>query len=370
MTFIGLIVKNLLRQRVRSVLTLTGIAIAITTVVALGAVTAGMRATADAFVQSGGADFMVAQEGAADLSFSTLPESVVDELAAVDGVADARGAFLHITTAGDNPFFFLAGVEPDSIDSELTIVRGTSLTGESPDDLLLGQTAASDLGVDVGAAVTISERTFTLVGVYSSDVLWEDGGGFAPLPTVQEIAGRPDSVTIAYVTIDDGTDPDRVADAIKASVDGVVVITGADDYSQVDQGFVLLDGATIAISILAVLIGGIGVMNTMIMSVFERTREIGVLRAVGWSGRRVLRMVLTESLVLTVAAAIVGSLVGIGVSRLVTLVPAVGGFLEPAYAVATFVTAFVIAVLVGLVGAIYPAVRAARLTPMEALRYE
>ena len=77
MTFLGLIVKSLMRQRVRSVLTLTGIAIAITTVVALGVITAGMRATADAFVQAGTADFMAAQEGAADLSFSTLPESVV-----------------------------------------------------------------------------------------------------------------------------------------------------------------------------------------------------------------------------------------------------------------------------------------------------
>ena len=370
MTFLGLIVKNLMRQRVRSILTLTGIAIAITTVVALGVITAGMRATADAFVQAGTADFMAAQDGAADLSFSTLPESVVGEVAAVEGVAQARGAFMFITTAGSNPFFFLGGAEPEIIAGEVDLVAGESLTGEDPDEILLGSASADDLGVGVGDDVTISDHTFTVVGIYESDVLWEDGGGFAPLETVQQVAGKPDTVSVVYVTVDEGADPAAVGDAIVEEVPSVVVITGADDYSQVDQGFVLLDAATTAISLLAVLIGGIGVMNTMIMSVFERTREIGVLRAVGWSSSRVLRMIVFESLVLTIAAAFLGCLLGVAASQLVTLSPSVSGLLQPTYTVDTFVLAVVVAVVVGLLGALYPAIRAARLTPMEALRYE
>ncbi len=369
MTFLGLIVKNLLRQRVRSVLTLTGIAIAITTVVALGAITNGMKATANAFVQSGSADFMVAQEGAADLSFSTLPEEVVGQVAAVDGVAQARGAFMYITTAGSNPFFFLGGVSPDVLAGEIDVVRGTSLTG-APDEIVLGSKAAADLGVDVGGTTDIGDREFLVVGVYASDVLWEDGGGFAPLPAVQELAGKPGTVSIVYVAADDGADPSAIADAVRAQVEGVVTIANADEYSQVDQGFVLLDAATLAISLLAVLIGGIGVMNTMIMSVFERTREIGVLRAVGWSGRRVLRMIVLESLVLTLAAGLVGCLLGVAMSRLVATVPAIESFLQPTYVLSTFVLAVGIALVVGLLGALYPAIRAARLTPMEALRYE
>jgi putative ABC transport system permease protein len=369
-TFLGLIVKNLLRQRVRSILTIVGIAIAIVTVVALGVITTGMKATASAFVTSGSADFMVAQKGAADLSFSTLPESTVDEVRSVDGVAQARGSYMFITKAGSNPFFFLGGVEPDTIATEVDLIEGSSLTGTDPDEILLGSRGASDLGVTIGDAVTVSDHTFHVVGIYRSDVLWEDSGGFAPLETIQEVAGKPDTVTIAYVTVSPGADKSAVADEVTAQVPGVVTISSANDYSQVDQGFVLLDAATVAISLLAVLIGGIGVMNTMIMSVFERTREIGVLRAVGWSGQRVLRMIVLESLVLTIVAAAIGCLVGVAVSNLVILAPAVKDFIQPAYAGGTFVLAFIIAVIVGLLGALYPAIRAARLTPMEALRYE
>ena len=372
MSFIGLILKNLLRQKVRAVLTLVGITLGITTVVALGVITAGLKGTAGAFVQSGGADFMVAQEGAADLTFSTVPEERLVDIAAVPGVAEVRGAFLHVTTAGSNPFFFLIGVEHDSLVSHPpSLVDGRLLGEDSPaTEIVIGETAAKDLDVAVGSDVEISDHVFTVVGVYRSEVVWENSGGYAPLDTVQDVAARDDVVTIAYVHTEPGADPRAVAERVESDVAGVVAISSAGEYGKVDQGFVLIDGANVAISLLAVLIGGIGVMNTMVMSIFERTREIGVLRAVGWSGGRVLRMVVSESLLLCLAAVVVGALAGVGVSRLVVLAPAARGFIVPDYPLTVFVQATAVGVLVGLAGAIYPALRASRLLPVEALRYE
>ena len=151
---------------------------------------------------------------------------------------------------------------------------------------------------------------------------------------------------------------------------GLAAIRDVDEYSKVDQGFEIVDSANLAISLLAVGIGAIGVMNTMIMSVFERTREIGILRAVGWRGSRILRLVVYESLFLCFIAAGVGVALGVLASRAVLLVPSISTFLVPTYPLEIFVRALAVGVLVALMGAVYPAVRAVRLSPMEALRHE
>ncbi len=369
MTFLSLVLKNLLRQRVRTLLTVVGITVGIATVVALGAVTAGMKGTADDFITAGGAQFIVAQKGAADLSFSRLDATVLPRVAAVAGVGAVSGVQLEILKVGSNPFFFLGGVEPSMLRSQgLDLTRGR--LPRAGDEVVLGVGAAADLGAGVGSTVTLGRTPLTVVGVYDSQVVWQRGGGFAPLDTVQRMVDRPGIVTLAYVTVEQGVDPDTVAAEVRRRVPEVVTISGAEEYGQVDQGFTLVDGASTAISVLAILIGGIGVMNTMVMAIFERTREIGVLRAVGWPAGRVLRMVLSESLVLCLAAAVLGALVGVALVQLVVQIPSVSGLVLPAYPPGVFLRALVVALAVGLLGAVYPAARATRLTPMEALRYE
>jgi putative ABC transport system permease protein len=109
----------------------------------------------------------------------------------------------------------------------------------------------------------------------------------------------------------------------------------------------------------------------MIMSVFERTREIGVLKAVGWRSRRILGMILGESIVLTLVAGTVGTIVGIvGVNAVLAYSSSFGSIIQPVYSLDLFIRAYGIAFLVGILGGIYPAYRASKLAPTEALRYE
>jgi putative ABC transport system permease protein len=368
-SFLSLVIRNLVRQRTRTGLTVVGIGIGITTVIALGAVTSGLKGASQQMAHAGGADFMVAQRGAADLTYSALAETDAGRLARVPGVGRAWGVLLHVARVGSNPFFLTYGARLDELEGIVPPLRAGRLP-TTAGEIALGSRAAADLRAAPGDAVVIDGRRFLVAGVYEGSVRWENGGGYAALAAVQALARKPGAITAVYVVAAPGVDPVALAARVEAQSERFAAISTADDYADVDQGLRMLDAANLAISVLAVAIGAIGVMNTMIMSVYERTREIGVLRAVGWRGARIVRLIVSESLLLCLLATVAGVAAGVAITRAVMLVPAVGSFLVPAYPPAIFVRALVIAVGVALVGALYPVLRAVRLSPMEALRHE
>jgi len=124
------------------------------------------------------------------------------------------------------------------------------------------------------------------------------------------------------------------------------------------------------IALLTVFIGGVIVMNTMWMTVMERTREIGVLRAVGWPRGRIMRMILIEATGVGVLACIVGTLAGLVLAEISTLLPVTSQFVRPVYDLPPFLLASTVAIVLSLLGAAIPAMRATRISPAEALRYE
>ena len=371
MSFLGLIAKTLFRQRTRTALTTLGIAVGITTVVALGVITAGFKQTAGDLATGGGADFMVAQEGASDMSFSSVAEKDVAAVAKRPDVARVVPFALEILRVESNPFFLLFGIEPQAIPSqEVELVRGRWPVGRSSDQVALGADAAKRTGSEPGETIILDREEFEVVGVYRAGDKVREGGAFAPLRTVQRLANRTGAVTGAFVTVAPGENARAVADAIETDLPQLATVSDAEDYKDVDEGMKVMDSMNLAISLLAVGIGAIGVMNTMIMSVFERTREIGILRAVGWRGSRIMRMIASESLFLCLVASIFGIALGVLASRAVMLVPAISSYLDPIYEPAVFVRALAVGVLVAFAGAAYPAFRAVRLSPMEALRHE
>lgn len=366
-SFLALICKNLIRQPVRSALTVLGIGIGITTVVALGVITAGAKETAGEYLRVGGADFIVAQKGAADMSLSSLSTEDVARVASEPGVSGASGVLMHFTRVDDNPFFGVYGVDPAKI-ADRPLVAGRRI--RAPDEAVVGHRAAEKQDLAVGSTLVLADERFRVVGIFRTGNTPEDAGAYLPLETVQRLAAKPGVVTVIYVTVEPGADPAVVAASIERDHKQLAAVATLADYSEIDQGMQAMDAGNLAISLLAVGIGAIGVMNTMVMSVFERTREFGILRAVGWRGRRILRMILLESLLLCLAAAVLGLGLGWLAVQGVMLVPAISSFLEPVVTVAIVVRALAVAVTVALAGALYPAVRAVRLSPMEALRHE
>jgi putative ABC transport system permease protein len=370
-TFSSLVFRNLLRQRMRTLLTVIGIAVGITIVVALGTITGGLRQTVGGWLELGGADFVVARKGSADFSFSTVSDREWAQLDALDGVDRSTGVLVRVTRHESNPYFILMGVRPTELaKAPPRLVSGRLPAKGSRHEVLLGSRTAASEDAAPGSYVTIDEERFLVVGVYRSDDVMTDSGAYAPLATVREIARTPGVVTGVWLDAEAGADTRALASEIETRFPTLVTVAGVDDFGKVDQGIAIMDALDLAVTALAVGVGAIAVMNTMIMAVFERTREFGILRAVGWRGSRIVRLVVTEALFLCLVAAVAGTILGVLATRAVMQIEEVQGLLEPQYAPAVFVRAVLIAAGVGLVGALYPAFRAVRLSPMEALRHE
>jgi putative ABC transport system permease protein len=234
---------------------------------------------------------------------------------------------------------------------------------------MLGRTMADAINVGVGDVITLGESRFRVVGIFESGTGWEELGGVITLHDAQAFAGRPRKVTFFAVDIYDPTQAREIAELINTNFpEAHASLAGefAEQLPDLQNSEAMLDG----ISIMAILVGGIGVMNTMLMAVLERTREIGVLRALGWRRKSVLGLILREAWLLGVLGGLVGIGVAFGLNFLLTLVPLVSDTLNPIWSTAVFFRAAVVALALGLAGGLYPAFRATLLQPVEALRYE
>lgn len=371
MSFVLLIFSNLMRQKIRTGLTVLGISIGITTVVALGIFVNSAKAATEELLKAGGADFAVGRAGSADLTFSTLTAEELTDLRAFPEIEHVSGVLLALSKVGSNPYFFQFGVEPDDLGFfSAPLEEGRNLATGSTNEIMLGDEAASQLDAAVGDEIEVRDHTFTVVGIYHTGATTIDGGGILPLVTVQEYERKQGLVTLAYVNVKPGTDIGALTAQIEDDHPNLATLAGLSDVGDVDQGVEVLDAVNLAITLLAVFIGGIAVMNTMVMAVFERTREFGILRALGWRTRRIIQMVLGESVLLCLMAAVFGSLLAVLLTRLIVLFPTVRAFISPEYTADVFLRGLAVGIGVALVGAIYPAFRAARLSPAQAIRYE
>jgi putative ABC transport system permease protein len=179
---------------------------------------------------------------------------------------------------------------------------------------------------------------------------------------------RPRQVSYYMVDVVDPTDVDYVRQAIEKRFPDVTASISSE-FAQSTDDMQQLESMTNAVVLMALIVGGIVILNTMIMTIYERTREIGTLRAVGWQKRRILGMVVREAIVLSLLAGAVGILLGMMLTWLISRIPA-ASYLSADYGPRIFVQTLVVTVVLGVLGGLYPAWRASRMSPVEALRYE
>ncbi len=393
MKFRSLILKNIFRNKSRSILAVIGIAIGVAAVVGLGLITDDLTESAQNALTAGAADFSVINStnspegsgGPGGFGNQLINQSVIGQIQQTTGVGSAVGVLRTSTNLGNTTstsnssssgfgsgfrsMTNIIGIDSSDLSMDnIAITNGTTFSNAS--EVIIGKTAAQRLNKTIGNTITISNKTFTVTGIYETGNFMDDGGIVMSLPSLQNLTGDTGQVSLILVKASNGTDASTLSNTIQQQYpNDLSTSTSLSGNNRMNNGLQVISSGAWAVSLLAILIGGIVVIVTMMKAVSERTREIGVLRAIGWTQKRILSMIIGEALVLSLIAIVVGLLLAVGIIELITLTHLLRG-INPSFSAWLILKGIGVALFLGIIGGIYPAYRASRLSPTEALRYE
>ncbi|MCA8924334.1 MAG: ABC transporter permease [Planctomycetes bacterium] len=379
--------RNLMRRKLRSLFCLTQIAVAIAAFVAIVGVTAGLRAQFYSLSQVFAYDIMVQARGASSPMFSRVTPEEVAAIAQVEGVkaVSQMGFYVTLAKGRPQPITFLALEPGGDLLTRYRILKGRSLQPGDGHKVLIGKLMAEQDGLELGDQLVLGydgDQACEIVGIFEppvEGVAFLAGQAIMSMEHYEGFYNLKPQLAVAHTELGGrASSPAEVKRAharCKEVIPGIeaavprqrarTILEFLDSFKQAET----IDSFIWAISLLAALVSGIGVANTMLMSVFDRTREIGLLRAIGWSRLRIVGMIQGEGILLAVGGGLLGLPLGyllIFLSRFLIQ----HGWLQVSLDPVLYLMAFGFALFVGVAGSIYPAIRAALLPPTEALRYE
>jgi putative ABC transport system permease protein len=369
MIFLKLIVTNLLRHRIRSLISIAGIAFSVAAMLTIVTILQGAVAMFSGILSSD-SQIIVFERNVSDLFFSDVPASSVTDIASWSMVQHADPVLFGIVSSTDHPIITCFGIT--SADARLrkaTWIKGDRTAfAQHPDDVVLGQRAAEFLSSSLGDHVAIGHGTFHVIGIIKTANGFEDGGVFMPLASAQTFFHKEGSSSVITIKLRDKNDAADFKARVKSKFPTLVALED-EEFTRSYSQFKILKATAWAVGGCGLLLGGLGVANTMIMSVFTRIREIAILRVSGFSNSQIASMIFGESALLSVFGAITGLLVGFAFLSVLKLIPALHGYVDVSIQFLVLLIVIALALLTGIAGALYPALYAMRIRPVEALRF-
>jgi putative ABC transport system permease protein len=369
MTFFNVVTRGLQRRPVRTGLTLLGIAVGIAAVVALIGLSRGLLTSWTAGMKSRGTDIVV-HNMRGSLTPKPFPAATRDRIANLPGLAGTSQGLVELMSIENAELMVVSGREWGGFNwGNLKLVSGRMPTDQNERAVVLGTSAADVLKKKVGDTVQIETEELAVVGIAEGGAFVENGSVILSLPLLQQITGNHDQISAIDVRVTPGTSDAgirKLCDEISRLIPEAHA-EPASEHLVNTEGYRVINGMSWGTSLLAVLVGVLGVTNTMLMSVFERKQEIAVLLALGWRRSRIVRMILLESAMLGLLGGIVGVGLGAVGVQLMKSAPAIRGLLEPDLSLNLILMAVSISVCVGILSGFYPAWRSSRLTPSLAL---
>ena len=404
--------ENLRAHKLRSMLTMLGMIFGVAAVVAMLSIGAGAQQEVMAFIeQLGVRNLIVEAREAADYQALQKVRKISPGLTFQD-VRVIQANLNNIAAVSPRKRFTPSKMLPRPVGGDVPVVYGVSPsyvrignlqlaagrfftdaeTAAAAPVAVLGEAASATLfGADdpIGQYVKVNEQWFRVIGVagpqltVQSDVAGlpaQDRNNLIYVPLYSSIfrledgqSSQKDEIDGVYLQMQQGSDVPAAASLLRGILD--VAHHNAGDYTIVSPAELLAEQrrtqrifemVMVAIASISLLVGGIGIMNIMLASVLERTREIGVRRAIGARQRDVVRQFLIETTIISLSGGVAGILLGVGLSQLIGVLAGWSTIVTTS----SIVLAFGVSVVIGIVFGLYPAVRASRLDPVTALHYE
>lgn len=393
MEYLNQSVRSLRQRKSRTALTLLGIVIGVAVIVAMVSIGVGMQFTIDQrLAKIGGDKISVFPAGVSfgmgppqDYTpFSQRELDAVEQLPGVDAIA-AR--FIRTGTVefrGEKQDTTIHGIKGLNIFSIFySLQEGRYFRDEETDVVNIGYKISKDFfgdkPVKTGDILKINGKNFRVVGIYNElGTRADDTGIYMPMKAAQSLFGAESEITVFLAVAED----ERRVSTIAAQIEDLLEkIRGAKDFevmpaeqlaARIGSIITIITFVLGGIASVSLLVGGVIIMNTMLMSVMERTREIGVMKATGATSRLILQLFLAESGIIGLVGGVAGVIFGLVLSKIIEVVGRIyiGGQFITVITPEMIGGALLFSLLVGCLSGAYPAYKAAKLDPVVALRYE